>query len=445
MNLSDFLTICDKQGELIRVSASVATDLELAAISRREFARSEHSNALLFDRPVPGNFPVVTNMFASETRMAAILRTTSLANFEQKVQAYLGGHGAAEPKADRPTPTLPSVQDQIYPLNGSCRLSDLPALKCWPEEGKPYFTLALTITNDPVSGRHNFGLYRVQRIDDKTLAINFSKSSDAYAHLMAAGEQGTTLPVCLVLGCDPVLMWAAAAPLPAEVDDLAFCRKFFNEDFPQMKLQDSRLLVPDSAELVISGYISPGEICNEGPFGNHTGTYASRHDCPLMRVTSIQHRNNAIIPFTVVGPPPSENIWLAAANEILIRQLLKQQYSDISHMVMPLTTIFHGVSIIAVSQPRLVKVRQLIHSLWQSGPLQHARLIIIVDDDINPVSLESCWWRVINRLEKLPVYHSKQRIAIDASGVDAAALVVEDEKTRQLIKNRQTDPGYYPY
>ena len=444
MQLTDYLNICHEQGDLLEVDAPVTTDQEIAAISRREFDNRDGGKVLLFNSPSPGKFRVASNLFGSEARMASILRSGSLADFEKKVGSYLKRSDVHVEQGNLSfNPPLHTVEESD-PFIESCQLTDIPALKSWPQENRPYFSLALTMTCHPETGQQNVGLYRVQIIDDNTLAINLSKSSGAQRHLHAAAELGRSLPICLVLGCDPLLMWAAAAPLPATLDEFVFCRHFFEEDFHQIQTAKLPFPVPASAELVINGTLTAGDVGQEGPFGNHTGAYVTREDCPLMRVSSIHHRPEAIIPVTVVGPPPSENIWLAATNEILIRQILKQQHSEITHIAMPVMTIFHGVVIISVSATTQQQVKQLIAALWNSGPLQRARLMVVVDDLIDPAYFERCWWWVINRLDKLRVYQNNQRTAVDASGIDIGTMVEENRAIGELIKNRQEESGYYP-
>ena len=445
MRLADYLQKCAGLEDLTEIQAPVATDQELAAISRREFANNNGGKALLFNQPWPGKFSAVSNLFGSEKRMAGILRSESLGDFEDKVNTWLS---QSDIRLEAGALSFPSPHSLLKPTDQyslSSYLSDIPALKSWPEEKKPYFSLALTLTRHPQTGQQNIGLYRIQVVDDHTLAINLSPSSGAQQHLNMAAELGEDLPVCLVLGCDPLLMWAAAAPLPDYVDELDFCRHFFNEDFPLVSIDGLPFEIPESAELIIAGTLKPGQCGDEGPFGNHTGAYVSRSDCPYMQVSAVQHKENPLIPFTVVGPPPSENIWLAKVNEIWIRALLKRQFDLIQDVFMPITTIFHGVTIISVKCTCRADVKNLINALWKNGPLQRAKLIVIVDENINPSSLEQSWWYVINRLSKVNIYRSQQRMVIDASGIDIGPLVTESHTIANLISKRSGEQGYYPF
>ncbi len=294
----------------------------------------------------------------------------------------------------------------------------------------------MALTQHPETGLRNLGLYRAQVTDSKRLAINFAPSSGAAEHLAAAAEEKKPLPISLILGSDPALLWLAAAPLPKGCDEFALCRALFN---PELKLTSGlsqTLAVPADAEIVIEGQIFPGDTVLEGPFGNHTGQYVSRPDCPVMEVTAIRHRPQPIFPTTVVGPPPSENIFLAKANEILLREMLRTDYPQISDLQMPLETIFHGVSLLAIKPQTTVANNELIHSLWSESPLQHSRLLVLLDEDIDLRSASCSWWRTINCLQHQRVYQDDGRIAIDATGVKPASLVVEDQQTSELLLRR---------
>jgi len=442
MTLRHFLAALEGEGDLRRITVPVATDLELAALTRREFASPGGGRALYFQQPHPRKFPAVSNLFGSAGRMSRILGGPSLADFGERLASYLdhGGGSAAERIAGQADPAPFELVATPYCENGC--LGDLPALRAWPGEVEPYLTMALTITCHPETGHRNIGLYRAQVKGDRSVALNFSPLSGAAAHLTAAAALNKPLPVCLILGADPIVVWAAAAPLPSGCDELEFCHRFFQERIRLAEARTQPLQIPDSCEIVIEGELRPGEVVAEGPFGNHTGQYVSRADCPLVQVTAVRHRPGAVMPVTVVGPPPSENIWLAAANEILIRRMLNIDHPEILRMCMPKMTVFHGVTILTVSGATPGQVKQLVYQLWQTGPLKNAKLMIIVDDDIDPAAMEQCWWRTVNRLNELRVYQSAGRTAIDATGVDPLGLVVEDKATQHLLSTRQQEPGY---
>ena len=53
--------------------------------------------------------------------------------------------------------------------------------------------------------------------------------------------------------------------------------------------------------------MDPDRVLPEGPFGDHLGYYSLAHPFPVMKVEKVNHRRDAIWPFTVVGRPPQED------------------------------------------------------------------------------------------------------------------------------------------
>ncbi|NOQ41118.1 MAG: UbiD family decarboxylase, partial [Desulfuromusa sp.] len=414
MDLREYLQRIDESGELRVIKTGVDTRLELAALSRREFSKPQGGQALLFEQIIDSPFPVVANLFGSERRASQLLHSDSFSHFSEKLKKLL------QQKTGTVAERLQFVanSDDFFltkktelQFSADFELTSLPAIQSWSEEGGRYLNLAMTVTQHPGTGLRNLGLYRAQIIDSDHLAVNFSPNSGAAEHLAAAAEAEKPLPISLILGSDPALLWVAAAPLPRGCDEFVFHQVLFDRKLFFTSGLSQPLPVPTDAEIVIEGQIIPGDTVTEGPFGNHTGQYVSRSDCPVMRVTAIRHRPQPILPTTVVGPPPSENIYLAEANEILLREILKIDYPQISDLHMPLETIFHGVALLAVRPQSIADNKELLCELWRKSPLHSSRLLVLLDEDIDLSSASRSWWRTINCLQNQRIYQDNGRIA----------------------------------
>jgi len=158
----------------------------------------------------------------------------------------------------------------------------------------------------------------------------------------------------------------------------------------------------------------------------------------MLIATAILQRPKPIIPMTVVGPPPSENVFLAKANEIFIREVLQLNSPQILDLQMPQDTIFHGASLLSVCPAQNGDNRELIDYLWNESPLQRAKFILLFDEDINLSDYSKCWWRAINRLQASRVCQDQGRLVFDATGVDPTTLVMENQQTLDLL-NRRSD------
>ncbi len=429
MDLRDFLNQLAAADQLYRIDAPVSADLELAARCRKEFRQPHGGRALFFAQVDDSPLQVAANLFGSEARMTAMLRSGSFPAFEEQLDHLLGqDSGTATERllqlVDR-APLRPSVEsDSSYQASA---LDLLPALRSWPKERGRYLTLALTVTKNPLDGTVNLGLYRAQLQDNNQIAINFAPGSGAAQHLATAEQLGTSLPVSLFCGSDPALLWAAAAPLPSGCDEFRFCRALFGAELRLSPCASQPLQVPADAELIIEGQIAPGARGTEGPFGNHSGRYVLRNDCPLLQVTAVRRREDAVVPLTVVGPPPSENVNLAKANLCFIRTLLRIDYPQILDLQMPLETIFHGAALVQVERQTLQQNRAMLDQLWKNSPLSRSRLLILLDQDIDLQNYSRCWWRALNQLTSKRIYQDHGRIAIDATGIDPDELIVEDQ------------------
>ena len=366
-----------------------------------------------------------------------MLTCSSAEQFSQRVANFLAASGNFPNRIDYSYPQ--QCQKSKLMLLPDVDVTKFPVIRSWPGEAGRYFTLALVVTRHIETNVENVGLYRAQVISPREIALNFASGSGADHHLQIARKRGEVLPVALVLGSDPAHLWAAAAPLPAGINEFDACCKLFGSSMTMVPAVSQSLQVPADSEVIIEGQIDPQKTCIEGPFGNHTGQYVTRTDCPLMQVTAIQQRTDPIIPMTVVGPPPSENIYLGKANEILIRETLKLNFSQIVDINMPVQTIFHGASLISIRSPNQKQNQEMINQLWASGPLRKARFILLVDEDIDLASLSQCWWRAINQLSRTKMYQSEGRMAIDATGVDPDSLVAENQEIVDLLGKRSNE------
>lgn len=187
-NLSSYIAFLEREGELVRVSAPVEPVLEIAEITDRVSKSSGGGKALVFENTGTG-FPVVTNLFGSERRIAMALGAESLDEISERLdgilrEAFLPRGSFAE-KAE----TLPMLAEmsrwfprrkagrgecqQVVLRGEDARLSSLPILKCWPCDGGRFVTLPLVHTVHPETGARNVGMYRMQVFDDHTTGMHW--------------------------------------------------------------------------------------------------------------------------------------------------------------------------------------------------------------------------------------------------------------------------------
>ena len=458
-SLQDFITHLEHTGNLQQVEAQVSTRLELAAVARRVSGYPKGGAALLFCHPGESLFPVAVNLFGSARRMRIALGLDSLADltasFSEVLQGVtlsgmtgLGGRLMNHPDLACCRPVTVADGPCRETLEPGDDLLQFPFLQNWPDDGSAagtgaYITLGQVITANPDGSDSNCGIYRCQIHDPHTLAIRWRQGSGADQHHHRFVQQGKRMPVAIALGGPPALTLAAAWPLPEGLDELSFAGWLRGAAIPTVSCPHGPLQVPAEAELVIEGFAEPDRPLIEGPFGNHTGQYDPAGPAARVTVTRITRRERAIIPATVVGPPPQEDCWMMLGWERLLAALLPRLIPRVREIRMPLPWVFRNSAIIALEHHSPRMVRETVHALWQLPWFRKARLLILVDAAIPAHDLQQVAWRVVNEtdwLDDLIRDEAGGRLAVDATRRFEGELLTDDA-TLSLIEHRWKEYG----
>lgn len=395
-DLRQFLSALAEHGELHRIPVPVDPCHEIAAIADRVASQPAGGPALLFTQVAGSALPVAMNLYGSQQRMALALGVTELDELSGRMTAFLatGGVGLAPLVTD-----AAPCQAVVEPL-ADCDF--LPVPIAWPNDGQPahagrFLTMATVVTRDYVTAVHNLGMYRVACFSGRSLGMHWRANSGGAQHHAGWQEAAQPMPVAIVLGSDPITTFCATLPLPAEIDELALAGFLNGEPFALTRCLTSDLLVPANAEIIIEGLVDPAETGNEGAFGNHTGYYAGGGQVPLVRVTAVTRRHDALLPATLVGPPPQENYWLALAGSRLLLPLLQRHVPAVIDLALPRAGIYHGAAVVAIKKERPGQAWEVMGAIWADSWLKQARLLIIVDADLAVTDFAQVYWRVMNQ------------------------------------------------
>ncbi len=407
-DLQQFLQTLRHARHLVTVEAEVDADLEIAEIHRRVVAAG--GPALLFRRVKGADFPCVTNLFGTRQRVDLafgnepedfVRRLAALAeDLPSLSPRRLWGHRRlALPLARlglrsvRRGPVTECVQDPP-------RLSRLPLLRTWPLDGGTFITLPLVYTQHPETGRHNLGMYRIQRYDDRTTGMHWQIQKGGGFHYHVAERQGRDLPVTVFVGGPPALMLAAIAPLPEDVPELLLASLLQGQRLERVPSPSGGLPLVARAEFAIEGRVPPGQRRPEGPFGDHYGYYSLQHDYPVLAVDRVYHRRDAVFPATVVGKPPQEDLYLG--------DYIQRLMAPLSRLVMPAIhaiwsygeTGYHGLTAIAVTEryPREA-LKFACRILGEdAGQLALAKVLVVTDRGVELPDFRQVLAHVLARL-----------------------------------------------
>ena len=412
-DLREFIAFLESKGELRRIGAKVSCELEIAEIADRIV--KANGPALLFENVDGYDIPVLINMFGTEQRMAWALGVERLEELADRLQQLLGmtreppkgivdkmralGQlrklASFQPKTVSHAPCQEVVipQDQVDLLK-------FPILKCWPLDGGRYITLPLVITRDPITGVRNAGMYRIQVFDARTAGMHWQTHKVGAHHYRVSQEQGRErIDVAVVLGGDPATIWTGSAPVPPEMDEMAVAGFIRQEAVELVKAKTVDLEVPAQAEMIIEGYVVPGDERIEGPFGDHTGYYSMEDMYPVFHVTCITHRRNPIYPTIIVGRPPMEDYWMGKVTERVFLPVIRTILPEVVDMNMPAEGVFHNLVIVSIKKEYSGQARKVMYGLWGMGLMSLAKAIIVVDHFVNVHDLSEVTWRVTNNID----------------------------------------------
>jgi len=399
--------------------------------------------ALLFEHVEGCDFPVVINLFGSYRRMELALGCDASGGFTAIADRIASLTKPEPPKSLRealakgreflPLLRIPPKTVKRGPCQEVVRLTErgdvdltrLPIIKCWPYDGDPsavgyamtpadagtsagqgrYITLAgmHTIHADDrdVSrpSSHNIGMYRAQLIDETHLAMHWHMHHDGAAHWRSWKRLGQAMPIAICLGGESVMPYAATAPLPPGISELLMAGFLNGRGIPLVRGVTVPIRVPANSEIVIEGYVStecgpigydprsgealgPGAVF-EGPFGDHTGFYSLPDRYPIVTVTAITHRRQAVYPTTIVGLPPQEDYYLGKATERIFFPLLQTIIHDITDYHLPMFGCFHNCAFVQIDKAYPLQARRVMHAIWGAGQMAWTKMIVVVDTSVN--------------------------------------------------------------
>jgi 4-hydroxy-3-polyprenylbenzoate decarboxylase len=409
-DLQSLLDALDRDGDLARVTAPVDPHLEVTGIVQRVVR--EQGPALLFENPTRGRMPLAINVFGTQRRMAKALGVTHLDDIGDRIADLLkpelprgiGGLKDALGKVGQlravPPRHVSAAPCQEIVLRGAeVDLTMLPGVMSWPEDGGVFLNLGLTHTKHPETGARNLGMYRLQMQDERTVSLHWQIHKDSTSHAAIAERRGERLPIAIAFGCPPAVTYAASAPLPAEIDEYLFAGFVQRERVDVVDCVSVPLQVPAAAQVVLEGWVEPGERLPEGPFGDHTGFYTPVEPFPFLRVETMTMRSDPIYQSIIVGRPPQEDGPIGKATERIFLPLIRMTVPEIVDYDLPEAGVFHNCCIVSIEKRFPKHAQKVMNAIWGAGLLSLSKLIVVVDADCDVHDYAEVAWRAFGNVD----------------------------------------------
>jgi 4-hydroxy-3-polyprenylbenzoate decarboxylase len=415
-DLRDFIKQLEKQGELKRITVEVDPYLEMTEICDRTLKRG--GPALLFENPKNANIPVLANLFGTPRRVAMGMGAESVSELRGigELLAYLkepeppkGMKDAWEkfPVFKQVLNMAPKVVSsppcqELVRVGDEIDLADYPIQTCWPEDAAPLITWPLVITKGPNKERQNLGIYRMQVIGKNKVIMRWLAHRGGALDFkeFQAAHPGQPFPVSVALGADPATILAAVTPVPDSLSEYAFAGLLRGSKTEVAKSLLSDLQVPASAEIVLEGFIYPGEFAPEGPYGDHTGYYNEVADFPVFTIERITQRQAPIYHSTYTGRPPDEPAILGVAlNEVFV-PILQKQFPEIVDFYLPPEGCSYRMAVISMKKQYAGHAKRVMLGTWSFlRQFMYTKFVIVVDDDVDVRNWQDVIWAMTTRMD----------------------------------------------
>ena len=415
-DLRDFINQLEQRGLLTRISQEIDPVLEMTEIADRTLRAG--GPALLFENPKGYDIPVLANLFGTPERVALGMGQNDVAALREvgKLLAFL--------KEPEPRKGLKDAWDKLpifkQVLNMAAKvvkkapcqqvvlagdqvdLSKLPVMTCWPGDAAPLITWGLTVTRGPHKERQNLGIYRQQVLGKNKVIMRWLSHRGGALDFLEwqKAHPGERFPVAVALGADPATILGAVTPVPDTLSEYAFAGLLRGDNTEVVKCISNDLQVPASAEFVLEGYLEPGEMAPEGPYGDHTGYYNEVDSFPVFTVTHITHREQPIYHSTYTGRPPDEPAILGVAlNEVFV-PILQKQFPEIVDFYLPPEGCSYRLAVVTMKKQYPGHAKRVMMGVWSFlRQFMYTKFVIVCDDDINARDWQDVIWAITTRMD----------------------------------------------
>ncbi len=413
-DLRGFIELLEQRGQLRRVTAQVDPDLEIAEISNRMLQRG--GPALLFERVKGSPYPVAINLMGTVQRICWAMNMETpqeletlgekLAVLQQPKppkklsQAIEFGKILFDVLRAKPARELLPACHQVVVKNDDLDLNQIPMIRPYGGDAGRIITLGLVITKDCETGTPNVGVYRLQLQSRNTMTVHWLSVRGGARHLRKAAERGKKLEIAIALGVDPLIVMAAATPIPVDLSEWLFAGLYGGSGVHLARCKTVDLEVPADSEFVLEGTITPGEVLSDGPFGDHMGYYGGVEDSPLIRFHCLTHRKHPIYLTTFSGRPPKEEAMIAIALNRIYTPILRQQVSEIVDFFLPMEALSYKAAILSIDKAYPGQARRAALAFWSALPqFTYTKFVIVVDKHINIRDPRQVVWALSSKVD----------------------------------------------
>ncbi|VCU69349.1 Phenolic acid decarboxylase subunit C [Pigmentiphaga humi] len=396
-DLRGFIAEVDKLGQLRHVREADKNG-EIGAVTEVA-AGMPVPPALLFDH-IPGHEPgfrVFSNPLMTPQRSALALRLDPRQRPLEILEAWLKKRQALRMLAPAETADGRCFEHSL--TGDAVDVTAIPAPVWHRQDGGPYIGAgSIVVMRDPDTGWINASIYRVQVHGPRRVTVQFDHMGRHGAVIARKyWDRGRPCPLAVVNGGDPALFMAGFESLPLGASELEFAGAIRGEPLAVCPGPVTGLPIPADAEIVLEGELLPmsTDALEEGPFAEFTGYYADdKRPAPVMEVLGLHYRDDPILLGSPPLKPPHFHVGVPMRVGGMWASLTAAGVSDITGIWQHMSSL---MTVVALKQRYDGHARRA--AMVAAGNAYMGRLVVVVDEDIDPSNLNEVMWAVATRCE----------------------------------------------
>jgi UbiD family decarboxylase len=425
-----FLNILERENHLIRITKTVSTKFEVAAV----VSKLEKKQAVLFENVEGSNISVASNVLGTRKRFSLAVGV----NDENEIHTHI-----IKSITKASTPRKFSSDAPFYE-NSSNDLEDLPVITHFEKDAGAFVTSSIVFAKDQEKDNQNSSTHRLLLLDKKHMAIRMVEGRHLHKCYSFAKEHGEDLKVAIAIGVHPAVSIAAAYQAAYGIDEMLIANSLLHNDLRLSKTNFSQLYVPTHTEIVLEGKILKDRTEEEWMV-EMLRTYDYKRKQPVFELDRIRFRNDAIFYDILPG---------FAEHRLLMGLPVESKMFEVIKNVVPSTKTVHLTdggsnwldAVIQIQKRLEGEPKNALLAAFAAHP--SLKMAIVVDDDIDPTNPVSVEYAISTRCQadkgflivsnakgsSLDPSSDQQNLLTAKVGIDATATLIKPKERFEIAK-----------
>ncbi|RHW41590.1 UbiD family decarboxylase [Neobacillus notoginsengisoli] len=382
--LRELLDDWETRGLLARVKKEVDPEYELGAVLRH----FKGAKPILFEKIKGYTSPMVAGLAGERNLLADSMGITGKELIPKLIESIVN-----------PIPTTKLGTGPVHEnvILGEFDLDDLfPILTYHAEDSGQYYVAGVMVVKD-IAGKNRYtSIRRMQFLGGNRTSILIT-SPELYSQYQYYEERNEPMEFAVMFGVVPaVILSSQVSTHLYHTDKLDIAGALLGQSLDVVQCKTVNLEVLAEAEIVLEGKMLPHIRETEGPFAELAGYYGTISQQPVVEITAVTYRNNAINQ-TIFPASYEEKLPMALVREVTLLNTVRQVIPNVKdvHITMGGVARYHAV--IQIDKQSEGDGKQAALAAFASDKdLKH---VVVVDKDVDIWNSDEVEWAIATRVQ----------------------------------------------